>query len=136
MPSNRLRTRGRTPRGGNLRGVPIRVFHVDDSESYRLLVAQMLSPDDVEVVGGAGDPAAALSGVTAAQPDAVLLDQLGGAQLIEQLRAAVPGLRVVMLSGFSRESADPEAVTAADAYVEKSGDLHELCESVVSAVRG
>ncbi len=116
--------------------MPIRVFHVDDSESYRLLVSEMLTPDDVEVVGGAGDAAAALSGVATAKPDAVLLDQLGGAELIGQLREAVPGLRVVILSGFPRESADPETVAAADAYVEKSGDLHELCESVVSAVRG
>ena len=116
--------------------MPIRVFHVDDSESYRLLVSQMLASDEVEVVGGAGDAAAALSGVGESRPDAVLLDHLGGAELIGQLREAAPGVRVVILSGFPRETADPESVAAADAYVEKSGDLHELCESVVSAIRG
>ena len=114
----------------------IRVFHVDDSESYRLLVSQMFQPGDLQVVGGAGDAEAAVSGVTAAKPDAVLLDQLGGRELIERLRDAAPGVRVVLLSGFPRESADPDAVGAADAYVEKSGDLHELCETLLCAVRG
>ena len=117
--------------------MPVSVFHVDDSESYRMLVAQMLEPGDaVKVVGGAGDPEAALAGVEQARPDVVLLDQIGDAALIGRLREAAPGLRVVILSGYPRENADPDVVAAADGYVVKSGDLHELCANVLAAARG
>jgi DNA-binding NarL/FixJ family response regulator len=115
--------------------VPVRVFHVDDSESYRLLVSQMFAPEDIEVVGGAGDAEAAISGVATAKPDAVLLDQIGGPELIERLREVAPGARVVLLSGYPQSQASPDAVAAADAYVEKSGDLQKLCEALVTAVR-
>jgi DNA-binding NarL/FixJ family response regulator len=115
--------------------VPVRVFHGDDSESYRHLIREVLVGGDIEIVGGAGTPEGVVEGVQREQPDVVLLDQFGGAALIESVRAADPGAKVVVLSGFDPEDGDRELAAQADAYVVKSDALTEL-EGVVLAVAG
>jgi DNA-binding NarL/FixJ family response regulator len=114
--------------------VPVRVFHADDSSAFRLLIGELLreDADDIVVVGGAGTVDAVLEGVAREQPDVVLLDQLAGAGLVDRLRAAVPGLRVVIFSGFPPGGGDPELEARADAYVVKSADI----EALRAAVRG
>jgi DNA-binding NarL/FixJ family response regulator len=110
----------------------IRVFHGDDSDAYRRLLAAMLAGDDaIELAGAAGTPEAILEGVAALRPDVVLLDQLGDAGLVAQVRAAAPGVRVVVLSGFSAGAGDPGVAAAADAYCVKSPDVAALRETVL-----
>ena len=110
----------------------VRVFHADDNAAYRELIALVLDGDGVEVVGGAADLDDAVAGVAATRPDVVLLDQLGGAEVVERLRAAAPGARVVVLSGFPRELGDLGLAAAADAYLEKSPDIDELRRAVLA----
>jgi DNA-binding NarL/FixJ family response regulator len=115
--------------------MPVRVFHVDDSEAYRLLLAETLDPaGTVTIVGGAGEPEAAVEGVARCRPDVVLLDQLGGVELVARLREVAPGVRIVMLSGYLRDHADPEVVAASDGFVVKSPELDELRRAVLGAV--
>ena len=112
----------------------IRLFHCDDSEAMRLLVReQFASRDDVEVIGGAPDPEAALSGAAALQPDVVLLDLLdpqNADRLVRELRARAPGARIVVYSGYPPDAARI-AHGGADAYVEKSAPFAVLEKAVL-----
>jgi DNA-binding NarL/FixJ family response regulator len=115
--------------------MPVRVFHGDDSESYRHLIREVLTVSDIEIVGGAGTPDGVVEGVGRTKPDVVLLDQFGGAALIDAIHEACPGAKIVVLSGFSPEDGDRELAARADAYVVKSDALTEL-EGVISRVAG
>ena len=113
--------------------MPVRVFHGDDNDAYRLLIGTTLPEEGgIEVVGGAGTADEVVAGVASEQPDVVLLDQLHGERLIERLRAAAPGVRVVVLSGYAAGSGDEELERDADAYVVKTEPLSALA----AAVRG
>ena len=114
-------------------GVPLRIFHGDDSESYRHLIREVLIGDDIEIVGGAGTPEGVVEGVAREKPDVVLLDQFGGAALVEAIRSECPGAKIVVLSGFNPEDGDTELAERADAYVVKSNALTDL-EDVVRSV--
>ena len=112
----------------------IRLFHCDDSDAMRLLIReQFASSDRVQVVGGAPDPQAAVSGAAQIQPDVVLLDLLDPAnadRLVTELRAAAPSARIVVYSGYPPESAQI-AHGGADAYVEKSAPFSVLQKAVL-----
>jgi DNA-binding NarL/FixJ family response regulator len=113
----------------------VRVYHGDDSESYRHLIREVLAVGDIDIVGGAGTPEGVVEGVEREKPDVVLLDQFGGAPLIEAIRTACPAAKVIVLSGFNPEDGDQELAARADAYVVKSDALTEL-EGVILAVAG
>jgi DNA-binding NarL/FixJ family response regulator len=116
--------------------MPVRVFHGDDSESYRILIHEILASPDIEIVGGAGTPEAVVEGIQETKPDVVLLDQFGGKPLIEAIREACPGARIVVLSGYNPEDGDKDLAAAADAYVVKTGDEVTELEGVVLGVAG
>src|SRR3712207_1656727 len=100
--------------------MPVRVFHGDDSESYRHLINEVLAGPDIEIVGGSGTPEGVVEGVKETKPDLILLDQFGGRPLIDAIREACPGAKIVVLSGYNPEDGDQELAEAADAYVVKS----------------
>ena len=116
----------------------IRVFHCDDSESFRMLLREQLDGDeDVELVGEAAEPAEAVAGVGAAQPDVVLLDLLApdeADRLLRELREAAPGARIVVYSGFPPQAAE-EARAGADAYLQKSAPFSEVRQAILDAGR-
>ena len=115
--------------------MPVRVYHGDDSESYRHLIREVLAVGDIDIVGGAGTPEGVVEGVAREKPDVVLLDQFGGAPLIEAIRKACPDAKVIVLSGFNPEDGDHELAARADAYVVKSDALTEL-EGVILGIAG
>jgi DNA-binding NarL/FixJ family response regulator len=106
--------------------MPVRVFHGDDSESYRHLIREVLVSPDIEIVGGAGTPETVVDGINETKPDLILLDQFGGRPLIEAIREACPGAKIIVLSGYNPEDGDQDLAAAADAYVVKSDALVEL----------
>jgi DNA-binding NarL/FixJ family response regulator len=112
--------------------VPLRVFHGDDSEPFRRLIAEVVPDDDIVMCGDAGTPEEVLAGVRREQPDVVLLDQFDGPELVDRLRAAAPGVRVVVLSGFRPGHGDAELESRADAYLVKTAGIEEMR----AAVRG
>ncbi len=115
--------------------MPVRVFHGDDSESYRHLIREVLASPDIEIVGGSGTPEGVVEGVQETKPDLILLDQFGGKPLIEAIREACPAAKIIVLSGYNPEDGDQELAAAADAYVIKSDALTEL-EGVVLSIAG
>jgi DNA-binding NarL/FixJ family response regulator len=112
----------------------VRVFHCDDSLAYRRLIGAMLMPEEgIELVGEAGDRASLLPGLAATRPDVLLLDMVHGVtdtDLAEELRAAAPGVRVVILSGHSHEAVDPGIRALAAAHVTKSTAFAALAEVI------
>jgi DNA-binding NarL/FixJ family response regulator len=82
----------------------VRVFHCDDSDAFRLLVAELLADEpDIELVGDAASARAAVATAPQCDPDVVLLDLSGGdlgPEAIAAMRAVVPDAAIVVLSGW------------------------------------
>jgi DNA-binding NarL/FixJ family response regulator len=106
--------------------MPVRVFHGDDSSSFRFLIREVLADGDVEVVGQAGTPEETIEGAVATRPDVVVLDQIDGPELVDRLREAVPGVRVVVLSGHAESDGNQALRKRADAWVQKGSDFEVL----------
>jgi DNA-binding NarL/FixJ family response regulator len=111
----------------------VRVFHCDDSSSFRVLVREVLSDyEDVELVGEAGSPQEALATVAAAQPDVVLLDLLppeARGDLVGELHRVVPEARIVVYSGYPVTVAR-ERHPDACAYLDKAVSFEVLHETL------
>src|SRR5687767_12897214 len=87
-------------RRATIRGVPTRVLIVDDHALFRRSARRLLELEGYEVVGEAGDGAAALAAVDELRPDVVLLDvnlpDATGFDIAGRLRGR--GVRVVLTS--------------------------------------
>jgi DNA-binding NarL/FixJ family response regulator len=119
-----------------------RVLIVDDHPLVRAGLSGLLAtPADVEVVGAAADGDEALRMVAEHVPDVVLMDLsmpgMDGIEATRAVRAAHPGVNVVVLTSFS----DRERILAAlDAgaigYLLKDAEPDELVRAVHAAAEG
>ena len=113
-----------------------RVLVVDDAEDLRMLLrARMETRHGLTVVGEAADGLAAVELASELQPDLVMLDlampRMDGLEALPLIRAAVPGVRVIVLSGFNQNTLAEKAMEAgADRYVVKGGSMRQLLELV------
>jgi YesN/AraC family two-component response regulator len=111
-----------------------RVLLVDDAEDIRMLLRlAMMKRNGLTVVGEAADGVEAVQRATELQPDLVMLDlampRMDGLEALPLIRAAVPGVRVIVLSGFSQGALADKAIGAgADHYVVKGGSIRALLE--------
>jgi CheY-like chemotaxis protein/PAS domain-containing protein len=123
-------------------GTPLQRSHsvlvVDDAEDLRMLLrTRMESYNGLTVVGEAADGISAVQMASELQPDLVLLDlampRMDGLEALPLIRAAVPGVRVIVLSGFNQSTLAQKALEAgADHYVVKGGSMSRLLELVDS----
>ena len=117
----------------------IRVLHCDDSEAFTRLVAFWLAEhDDIEHVGEAHTADAALAALPAARPDVVLLDTLGKPgddSLLQAIRAATPGVKVIVYSGYVRLMHEGALGQSADGYLEKGDDEGPLLDAIRAVVK-
>ena len=117
-----------------------RVFIVDDHGMFRSGVRSELS-GDVEIVGEAADVTPAISEISAALPDVVLLDVHlpggGGQQVVAAVRAGHPEVKFLALSA-SDAPEDVIAVIRAGArgYVTKTISGPELLDAVRRVAAG
>lgn len=119
-----------------------RVFLVDDHEVVRRGVADLLeSEPDLRVVGEAGTISEARARIPATLPDVALLDVRlpdgSGIDLCRHLRATVPSVACLILTGYDDDQAVLSAVIAGAAgYVLKDIRGSSLIDSVRTVAAG
>ena len=119
---------------------PVKVLIVDDSRDLRdLLGLKVATWGGYEVVGLAADGEEAVELARTHQPDVVLLDlampRMDGLQALPLILEAVPGVRVVVLSGFDKHTMADRAMEAgAHRYVEKGLSTKELSHVVAEVL--
>ncbi|MFC0436344.1 response regulator transcription factor [Kutzneria buriramensis] len=114
---------------------------VDDHPMWRAGVARDLQERGFEVVATASDAASAVRIAGTVRPDVVLMDlNLGaqtGVEATQQIIAARPETRVLVLSASGEQSDVLEAVKAgASGYLLKSASVEELVDAVNRTAEG
>ena len=118
------------------------VMVVDDHRMVADGLATVLGADpELEVVARAGSGAEALELAARRRPDAVVVDlrlpDIGGAELVAQLRDLLPGLPAVLISAaFTRDALNDAIATGIDAFASKLASGDELVQVVRAAVAG
>jgi PAS domain S-box-containing protein len=118
-----------------------RVLVVDDADELRVLLRGRLErTPGFTVVGEAADGIAAVAAARELQPDLVLLDlampRMDGLEALPLIRKAVPGVRVIVFSGFDQNTLAQKAIAAgADHYMVKGGPMSKLLELVESVLQ-
>jgi DNA-binding NarL/FixJ family response regulator len=118
-----------------------RVMVVDDHPMWREGVARDLTEAGFDVVATIGEGRQAVRVAGAARPDVVVLDlqlpDTSGVEVISGLLAAVPGIRVLMLSASGEQQSVLDAVKAgATGYLVKSASSQEFLEAVRRTAAG
>lgn len=120
----------------------IRILVVDDHTLFRRGLTALLGCDaGLQVVGDAGDAGEAQRKAEALKPDVILLDNhlpgVNGVDAVPSLLAAVPGVRVLLLT-MSEDEADLAAALrgGAQGYLLKTIEGEALSAAIRRAMRG
>jgi len=122
--------------------VTLRVVLVDDHRMLREGLRRILEDSDgIQVVGEAGDGAAALAAVATLRPDVVVMDVgmagMNGVDATQRLRKDHPNVRVVALSTHTDKRYVRNMIRAgASAYVLKEAASDDLLRAVAAAAEG
>ena len=119
----------------------VRVMVVDDHPMWREGVSRDLAAAGYDVVATTGEGRQAVRIAAAARPDVVILDlqlpDVSGVEVINGLRAEVPGVRILMLSASGEQQDVLDAVKAGAAgYLLKSAGLPEFLDAVSRTAAG
>ncbi|WP_229660930.1 response regulator [Marmoricola endophyticus] len=121
---------------------PIRVVVVDDQELFRRGLTMLLGVEpDIEVVGEAGDGAAAAELAASVAPDVVLLDvrmpKRSGLEACVEIKELVPTARIIMLTMSDEEGDLYDAVkNGASGYLLKDASIDEVAQAVRVVAEG
>jgi len=107
-----------------------RLLLVDDDETFRTRLARALGARGLEVATAA-EPAAALEAARRATPDYAVVDLKmpggSGLELVRELSAQAPGIRIVVLTGYGSIASAVEALhRGAHHYLSKPADADEI----------
>jgi DNA-binding NarL/FixJ family response regulator len=121
--------------------IPVRVMVVDDHPIWRDAVARDLAAAGYDVTAAVGEGAQAIRVAPATRPDVVVLDlqlpDMPGVEVVRQLIAADPAIRVLMLSASGEQQDVLDALKAgATGYLVKSARPAELVEAVARTAAG
>src|ERR671911_1082490 len=121
---------------------PIRVLLVDDHAMVSRGMRDFLAlHDDLEVVGEAGDGAAAIEGADTLRPDVVVMDLLmpgvDGIDATARIKAAHPDVEIVAITSFVEEARIVAALEAgASGFLLKDAEADELAAAIRAAASG
>ena len=121
---------------------PIRVFLVDDHALMRQgLVSLLGTRKDIEVVGDAESGEAALRKAPRLNPNVIITDLImpgmDGAEVTRQLKQALPGTHVLILTSFGTADGIAQALDAgASGAILKTVKLPELAEAIRTVASG
>lgn len=121
---------------------PIRVMIVDDHKVVRSgLATFLITCDDMELVGEAGDGEQALKVCPQVKPDVVLMDLvmpgMDGATATRRMRAQCPEIQVIALTSFKDQELVQGALQAgAIGYLLKDISADELADAIRAAYAG
>ncbi len=121
---------------------PLRLLIVDDHEVVRQgLVALLDRREGLQVVAEAGTVAEAIEAAHRHRPDLVVMDVRlpdgSGVEACREIRADLPGTRVVMLTSFPDEEAVLSAIVAgASGYLLKQVRARDLVAALEAVGRG
>ena len=127
---------------GEADGRPIRVLIVDDHEVLAASLAMVLDAEvDITTAGVATTLEQARALVETTRPDVVLLDHRmpdgDGVAAIPELRAAQPGIGVVVLTASAADHVLLAAIDAgASGFLSKTRSLEEVTKAVRAAAAG
>lgn len=131
---------------GNVKPAPLaarlRLVLVDDHVILRQGLRALLELElDIEVIGEAGDAASAIELVLRTQPALVICDiglpGRSGLEIIGELRAGCPDLKVLVLSAHGSEEYIRVALNArADGFVLKDSSREELLQAIRNVAKG
>lgn len=115
---------------------------VDDHDLVRAAIRRLIEADGgIEVVGEASDGLRGVQVVLEQRPDLVLMDislpKLSGIEATRQIKQALPGCKVLMLSQHDRPGYIQSALGAgASGYVLKTAAPRELKAALEAALQG
>ncbi len=115
---------------------PLAVFLVEDSLAIRArLAATIRGIEGTELVGEAGTVGAAIEGIRATHPGAVILDlQLedgSGLDVLKAVRSSAPALHVAVLTNYATDQHRRACMDAgAEYFLDKSSDFPRIREIV------
>ncbi|HZU73402.1 MAG TPA: response regulator transcription factor [Acidimicrobiales bacterium] len=121
---------------------PTRVVIVDDHPDVRAVIAALLSDEKgYEVVGQAGDGAAAIELVAQLEPDLVMLDLsmpvMDGLTALPRIREVAPRAKILVLSGFGTDATVNAALSlGADGFLHKEGSLAHKLQPALDEIFG
>ena len=120
---------------------PLRVLVVDSDDRIRESLSRLLPIGGrCLVVGSAGQPDLALDLAASMSPDVVVVDSripdvATDRGFVERIRAAAPGVRILVLN-WSDATGSWSGLPGADVYIRKTFRPQELIDAVVNAARG
>ena len=121
---------------------PIRILIADDHELFRRGLRMVLEDEpDIEVLGEAGDGAAAVEMAREHAPDVVVMDvrmpSLSGIEATQRIKEEEPGTRILVLTISDEEDDLYEAIKAgANGYLLKEISIDEIGDAVRSVHNG
>jgi DNA-binding NarL/FixJ family response regulator len=130
------------PAEPGMKRVKQRIFLVDDHPVVREGFARLIERQpDLEVCGQAESAGEALSRMAAVKPDLMVVDiglpETNGIELIKQIRALAPGMRILILSMHEESVYAERAIRAgAKGYVMKEAPMAEIMGAMRSVLRG
>jgi signal transduction histidine kinase len=119
----------------------VRVLVVDDNPGFRESLVSLLDTERLDVVAQADSGEEALRLAAALQPDVVVMDvrmpSMDGVETTRRLKAMLPGIEVVALTGSGDQRQVREMLVAgATGYVLKDSDGEEILNAVIHAATG
>lgn len=120
----------------------IRVLIAEDHAIVRGGLRALLATEpDMEVIGEAADGVEAVAKARALRPDVILMDLMmprkSGTEAIEEIKAADPDARILVLTSFAEdEKVFPAIRAGAQGYLLKDSTPRELLDAIRRVYRG